>query len=47
MGRHHLCKIEVDTLMALMGLNPMGSVGCVSNYGLSLSSNQALLCLLD
>ena len=38
---------EVDTLMASEGLNPMGPVGCVSNCGLSLSSNQALLCLLD
>ena len=32
---------EVDTLMASVGLNPMGPVGCVSNCGLSLSSNQA------
>ena len=40
-------KTEVDTLMASVGLNPNGPVGCVSNCGLSLSSNKALLCLLD
>ena len=27
---------EVDTLMASVGLNPMGLVGCVSNCGLSV-----------
>ena len=38
---------EVYTLMASVGLNPMGPIGCISKCGLSLSSNQELLCLLD
>ena len=38
---------EVDTLMASVGLNPMGPVKCVSTCELSLSSCQSLLCLLD